>query len=320
MITARIAANPLKKSLEPVRLESTVHMSAQKGTGSTLNIVGPKVDLDSVTGRKVETRVDVKKLEKAERKIRAKWEKRANVAGRANYESSKLIQENEQKAYEEFFMSVNPLQMGSRGKSRDIKIDGIDLFFAGNRLLTDASLTLAYGRRYGLVGNNGVGKSTLLRALSRREVAIPTHISILHVEQEVTGDDTSALQSVLDADVWRKYLLREQEEIGEQMNLLDATAATTEHGTISDPKLDRERKTLDARLTEVHEKLAELDADTAEARASSILAGLGFSVEAQQKPTKEFSGGWRMRLALARALFCKPDLLLLDGIVLLIIG
>jgi len=76
--------------------------------------------------------------------------------------------------------------MGSgRGKSRDIKIDGIDLFFAGNRLLTDASLTLAYGRRYGLVGNNGVGKSTLLRALSRREISVPMHISILHVEQEV---------------------------------------------------------------------------------------------------------------------------------------
>jgi ATP-binding cassette subfamily F protein 3 len=122
----------------------------------------------------------------AERKIRAKWEKRANVAGRAAYESSKLIEQDDQKAYEEFFMSVNPLMMGSsRGKSRDIKIDGIDLFFAGNRLLTDASLTLAYGRRYGLVGNNGIGKSTLLRALSRRDISVPTHISILHVEQEV---------------------------------------------------------------------------------------------------------------------------------------
>jgi ATP-binding cassette, subfamily F, member 3 len=199
LINDRIARNPMKKSIEPVRLENTVHMAAQRGTGSTLHLVGAKVDLDSVSGRKVESRVDVKKLEKvrparpprrwpqAERKIRAKWEKRANVAGRASYESSKLIDQSEQKAYEDFFMSVNPLQMGAsaRAKSRDIKIDAIDLFFAGNRLLTDANLTLAYGRRYGLVGNNGVGKSTLLRALSRREIAVPQHISILHVEQEV---------------------------------------------------------------------------------------------------------------------------------------
>ena len=64
IIADRLSQNPMKKSLEPVRLENTVHMSAQKGTGATLNLVGPKVDLDSVTGRKVETRVDVKKLEK----------------------------------------------------------------------------------------------------------------------------------------------------------------------------------------------------------------------------------------------------------------
>ena len=64
-------------------------------------------------------------------------------------------------------------------------MDGIDVSIGGLRILTDTSLTLAYGRRYGLVGQNGIGKSTLLRALARRELAIPTHISILHVEQEV---------------------------------------------------------------------------------------------------------------------------------------
>lgn len=113
--------------------------------------------------------------------------------------------------------------------------------------------------------------------------------------------------------MWRKYLLREQAQIESQLAHLDSIASTTEHGVIADTRLDHEKRTFDSRLTEIHEKLTELDADTAEARASSILGGLGFSVEAQQRPTKEFSGGWRMRLSLARALFCKPDLLLLDG-------
>ena len=86
-------------------------------------------------------------------------------------------------------MAVNPLQLepSAQGtaKSKDIKVDGVDISIGGKRILSDTSLTLAYSHRYGLVGQNGVGKSTLLRALSRREVAIPTHITILHVEQEV---------------------------------------------------------------------------------------------------------------------------------------
>lgn len=167
------------------KLDQTIHVGSQRNISSTLGLAGASVDLESANSRKVESRVDKKKLEKAERKIRAKQDKK--VMKNVEYETSRLLTEPEDtQSYEEFFMAVNPLQLGdSQHKSKDIKVDGIDLSIGGQRILSDTSLTLANGRRYGLVGQNGIGKSTLLRALSRREVAIPTHISILHVEQEV---------------------------------------------------------------------------------------------------------------------------------------
>ena len=181
-----------------------------------------------------------------------------------------------------------------------------------NGILSDTNLTLAYGRRYGLVGQYGIGKSTLLRALSRREVNIPTHISILHVEQEITGDDTTALQAVLDADVWRKHLLKEQDKIILELASLERERSAMADTSSDAAKLDKQREGLDTTLSDVQSKLAEMESDKAEPRAASILAGLGFSHDRQQYATKTFSGGWRMRLALARALFCEPDLLLLD--------
>lgn len=107
------------------------------------------------------------------------------------------------------------------------------------------------------------------------------------MEQEVTGDDTSVLQSVLEADAERSALLAEE------------AALLACEGGGSD------------RLTAVYARLHEIDAYSAEARAAAILCGLSFDTEAQQRPTKSFSGGWRMRVALARALFIVPDLLLL---------
>lgn len=168
------------------KLDQTIQVGSQRNISSTLGLAGSGVDLESANARKVESRVDKKKLQKAEQKIRAKQDRK--VMKNVEYEASRLLdQPNDAQSYEEFFMAVNPLQLGSdqSSKSKDIKVDGVDVSIGGKRILTDTTLTLAYGRRYGLVGQNGIGKSTLLRALSRRELQIPTHISILHVEQEV---------------------------------------------------------------------------------------------------------------------------------------
>ena len=218
------------------KLDQAIQVGSQRNISSTLGLAGGIVDLESANTRKVESRVDKKKLQKAEQKIQAKQDRK--VMKNVEYEASRLLdQPDEAQSYEDFFMAVNPLQLGGdQAKSKDIKVDGVDVSIGGKRILTDTTLTMAFGRRYGLVGQNGIGKSTLLRALSRRELAIPTHISILHVEQEVTffssrlsslccrlgvlmclftlqitGDNTPALQAVLDADVWRKHLLGEQE-------------------------------------------------------------------------------------------------------------
>ncbi|CAL1697017.1 unnamed protein product [Somion occarium] len=302
---------PLRKRVEKncagqtnglVRLDKVMDLSKASTMSNTIGM-GQGVDLESINKGKA-SRVDVKKLEKQETKLRAKIEKRAK---RDLYEGSKLLdQYKKQQSYEEMFMKINPLDAAaaSMNKSKDVHLPSIDVNFGSNRILSGASLTLAYGRRYGLIGRNGVGKSTLLRHIAMREVPIPAYITILFVEQEIVGDDTTALESVLKADVWRDILLREETTLNTKLAELDKEG--------DDKRFEDAREEAQARLAEVHTRLAEMEAESGPARAASLLAGLGFSEADQSRPTKSFSGGWRMRLALARALFVKPALLLLD--------
>ncbi len=158
------------------------------------------------------------------------------------------------------------------------------------RLLFDKATAVVHkGERVGFVGRNGSGKSTLLRLimgttpLDGGDIAIPRGASVGTVAQDAPSGSTSLIDTVLAADVERASLLAEAE-------------------TAEDP----------GRIAEIHERLATIKAETAPARAARILAGLGFSEEAQQQPCSSLSGGWRMRVALAALLFTEPDLLLLD--------
>ncbi|KAL1406372.1 hypothetical protein Q8F55_008071 [Vanrija albida] len=299
----------VRRATTATRLDKTVDMRSQK-MSATIAMSGT-VDLDSVNKGQA-SRVDMAKLAKAEAKLKAKIEKRSR---RTLYEGSKLIEmQKKQESYEEMFMKVNPLDLSgaAKGKSKDIHLPNIDVSFASNRILSGATLTMAYGRRYGLIGRNGVGKSTLLRHLALREVPIPTHISILYVEQEIVGDDTTAIQSVLKADVWRHKLISEEVELNAKLEVMEKEGLPEDAPEATKSAFNQERDDLTHRLGEVQRSLLEMEAETGPARAALLLAGLGFDEADQAKPTRAFSGGWRMRLALARALFVKPDLLMLD--------
>ncbi|WP_424974051.1 ABC-F family ATP-binding cassette domain-containing protein [Dinoroseobacter sp. S124A] len=170
-----------------------------------------------------------------------------------------------------------------------LRIEDISYSVEGRPLLEHASAVIPTGHKVGLVGRNGTGKTTLFRlirgelTLDTGEISLPMGARIGGVSQEVPGNEVSLLNTVLAADTERATLLAEAE-------------------TATDP----------GRIADIQTRLADIDAWSAEARASSILRGLGFTEAETHQPCSAFSGGWRMRVALAAVLFSQPDLLLLD--------
>jgi len=168
-----------------------------------------------------------------------------------------------------------------------LRIEDISYSIAGQPLLVHASADIPEGHKVGIVGRNGTGKTTLFRlirgelTLDSGAITLPSRARIGGVAQEVPSSETSLLDTVLAADTERADLMAEQTD--------DAH-----------------------RIAEVHARLADIDAWSAEARAATILRGLGFTTEEQRMPCSAFSGGWRMRVALAGVLFAAPELLLLD--------
>ncbi|MEM9046553.1 MAG: ABC-F family ATP-binding cassette domain-containing protein [Pseudomonadota bacterium] len=170
-----------------------------------------------------------------------------------------------------------------------LTISNLGFSIAGKPLFENCSATIPSGSRLGMVGRNGTGKTTLFRLIRGEltpdsgDIGLPLKARIGGVAQEAPAEDRALLDTVLAADEERTRLLAEAE-------------------TATEPN----------RIAEIHARLTDISAHSAEARAASILSGLGFDHAAQKRPSREYSGGWRMRVALAGVLFSAPDLLLLD--------
>lgn len=173
--------------------------------------------------------------------------------------------------------------------SRDVKFSSVSLLFHGKVLIQDSVLELNYGRHYGLLGENGCGKSTFLKALATREYPIPENIDVYLLDEPAEPSELSALDYVVtEAQNELKRLEDQVEKI------------ILENGPESEL------------LEPLYERMDSMDPNTFESRAAVILIGLGFNSQTILKKTKDMSGGWKMRVALAKALFVKPTLLLLD--------
>ncbi|KAI3878844.1 hypothetical protein MKX03_000654 [Papaver bracteatum] len=258
------------------------------------------VDSSSVR-EKSNRRADIKPLEASSLDAK-KREKKERLAAEAAARAKEEALRDDHDAFNVVIGSRASVLEGEDNADanvKDITVENFSVSAQGRPLLQDTSVKISHGKRYGLVGPNGTGKSTLLKLLAWRKIPVPKNIDVLLVEQEVVGDEKSALEAVVSAN---EELVKLREEVATLQKLsLDR-----------DNENNSEDDDAGEKLAELYERLQVIGADAAESQASKILAGLGFTTDMQVRSTQSFSGGWRMRISLARALFVQPTLLLLD--------
>lgn len=213
--------------------------------------------------------------------------KRSNKKTETNIEASlsKLSLNSDQGSDQRTVTGV----LCSHPLARDIKFENFSLQCFGTDLILNTTLELNHGRRYGLIGANGSGKTTFLKSLAARDLDISSHIDIFLLSEGAPPTDQSALEAVID-DVKTEYARLEK--------LAEDLACEADFD--------------EQYIEQIYERLDEMDPSTFESRAGELLHGLGFSQDMMHRATKDMSGGWRMRVALAKALFIKPAMLLLD--------
>lgn len=211
------------------------------------------------------------------------FDEESKVADRMN-----MLHVSQQKRRKDDYRTATGV-LHSQKFAKDIKIGGFSLQAHGSELIQDTMIELTIGRRYGLIGSNGSGKSEFLKCLASGELPIPDHIDIFHLDTEAEPSDRTAVQAVVDV-VRNEYNRLENEA----MRLMEESG-------VENPMLEL-----------INSKLDDMDPETFDTRAGLLLHGLGFSKEMMNKRTRDMSGGWRMRVSLAQALFVKPTLLLLD--------
>lgn len=203
----------------------------------------------------------------------------------------------EQLSRDEIVVTYEAKKGALHANSRDVNVGGVTVAFHGKHLIEETNIVINYGNRYGLIGPNGSGKSTIMKAIAARAIPIPDGLDIYFLDSEYPArDDITALEAVL--------------ESSDEISKLEKQADALNHA-MADADEDQQLE-IQAQLEHIYDRLDQLDAATAETRATSILHGLGFTLAMQQQKTCEFSGGWRMRVALARALFLQPEFMLLD--------